>query len=93
MLGEKLGPILVEIEDTIFEFEANDGRPPEFDITAFRAGVKIFMTVLMDKIWKLQEEENMTLEDRCNMVEKVGAEIKDIIKTYTNIDTFELYND
>ncbi len=91
MIGQKLSPILEEIEMTLWEFEANREIKPEYTIEGFRAGVKIFMSVMVDKIFDLQENENMTLEDRLKMVEKVGGEIRKIVKVYTNIDTHELY--
>lgn len=91
MIGQKLSKILVEIEDTLWEFEANDGLKPEYTIDGFRAGIKIFMSVLMDKIWELQQDDNIDLQDRLNMANKVGEEIRKLIKTYTDIDTHELY--
>jgi hypothetical protein len=91
MIGKKLSPILVEIEDTLWEFEANRGIKPEYTNEAFRSGIKIFMSVLMDKIWELQENEKITLDDRIKMVEKAGADVRELIKTYTNIDTQDLY--
>ena len=35
--------------------------------------------------------ENIDMEDRINMANKVGEEIRKLIKTYTNIDCHELY--
>lgn len=90
-IGQKLSPILVEIEDTLLEFEAFNGEKPNYTIEGFRAGVKIFMSILIDKIWELQESENIDMEDRINMANKVGEEIRKLIKTYTNIDCHELY--
>jgi hypothetical protein len=51
------------------------------------------MSVLMDKIWNLQCNENMDMEDRVKMVEKAGNDIRNIIKIYTDIDTHELYKE
>lgn len=33
----------------------------------------------------------MSIEDRWNMAEKVGLEIRKLVKTYTDIDTIELF--
>ena len=90
MIGKKLSPILIEIEETILEFEANNGSKSEYTEEGFRAALKIFMSVLMDKIWELQENENIDIQDRLNMVLKAGKDIRKLIKTYTNIDTFDL---
>ncbi len=92
MIGKKLSPVLVEIEDTLWEFEAGRGIKPEFSSDGFRAATKIFMSALMDKIWELQVSEKLDIEDRMKMVEKCGADVRALVKTYTNIDTHEMYN-
>lgn len=91
MLGKKLSPILEEIEQTIWEFEANGGLKPEYTPEGFRAAIKIFMSVLMDKIWELQQDEIMDMEVRENMAFKAGEDLRKFVKTYTNIDCNELY--
>ena len=90
-IGEKISPILIEIENTLLEFEANVGMKPGFTNEGFRAGIKIFMCVMMDKIWELQSNENMDMQDRINMVQKVGDDVRKLVKTYTDIDTHEFY--
>jgi len=90
-IGQKLSPVLVEIEDTLWEHDLNVGTPPEYSIIGFRAAMKIFMSVIMDKMWELQANENLTMEDRTKMVEKCGADVRALVKTYTNIDTHDLY--
>ena len=91
MIGKKLNPILEEIEQTLWEFESMDGGKPNYNIEGFRGGVKIFMSVLMDKIWELQNDENIPMEHRLNMANKAGEDVRKLIKTYTNIDCHELY--
>ncbi len=91
MIGKQLSPVLVEIEETLWEFEVHSNLQPEYTTEGFRAATKIFMSVLMDKIWNLQSNENMDMEDRVKMVEKAGNDIRNIIKIYTDIDTHELY--
>lgn len=90
-IGQKLSPILVEIEDTLWEFETFNGQKPNYTMDGFRAAIKIFMSVVMDKIWELQEIENIDMEDRINMANNVGEEIRNLIKTYTDIDCHKLY--
>lgn len=92
MIGKKLSPILVEIENTLWESEANAGNKPEFTMDGFRAATKIFMAVMMDKIWELQSDETMDMEDRCRMVEKCGEEVRKVIKTFTNLDAHDFYS-
>ena len=90
-IGEKLSPVLVEIEDTLWEFEYNVGSKPSYTREGFRAAIKIFMSVMMDKIWELQEGEKIEMEDRIKMVEKLGQDVRRLVKTYVDIDTPDLY--
>lgn len=91
MIGEKISPILVEIEDTLWEFEANSAVKPEYSIEGFRAAIKIFMSVMLDKMWELQEEEGISQENREQMAMTCGKETKELVKRFTNIDTPDLY--
>lgn len=91
MIGEKLSPILVEIESAMIDHELNDGGKPEYTFDGFRAASRIFMTVLMDKIWELQKGEEMEEETRLAMVLKCGQDLRNLIKTYTNLDSYDFY--
>lgn len=93
MIGEKISPALEEIELLLCEFESNIGDKPNYSNGGFRAAIKIFMSAMMDKIWELQSDENMSMEDRINMVQKCGEDIRRIIKVYTDVDTQDLYKD
>lgn len=88
MIGEILSPILSEIENTLLE---SFGVKPNFNKEGFRAAVFIFQSVLMDAMFALQEDENMDLESREKMAESCGAEIRNLVKKFTNIDTNDLY--
>ena len=90
-IGEKLSPVLVEIENTLWEFECNIGSKPSYTKEGFRAAIKIFMSVMMDKIWELQEDEKIDMEDRVKMVERWGQDVRQLVKTYIDIDTHNLY--
>jgi hypothetical protein len=91
MIGKKLSPILSEIESALIEYELNINRPPEYTDEGFRASVKIFLSVMLDKMWKLQEDEGIDINTRADMAEKLGNELRNIIRVYTNIDTHDLY--
>ena len=91
-LGSKLTPILVEIENTLLDFEAYTGSKPDFGDDALRAATKIFSSVLMNKIYDLQENENMNMKDRENMAFWAGCEIRKLIKNCTGIETHNFYN-
>ena len=53
MIGEKLSPILEEMEGTLLEFEAEELGQPLYTEGGFRAAVKIFMSVVMDSLWNM----------------------------------------
>ena len=89
--GEELSPILSEIESAIWEYEYYDGSKPNYTEEGFRAAAKIFMSVLMDKMYELQESETIPLSDKMNMAHKAGEDQRKLVKTYTNLDTHELY--
>lgn len=90
-IGEKLSPVLSEIEDTLWEYEAQNLGNPKFTDIVFRSAIKIMMCVLLDKMWELQEKEDMDLSIRATMAGKAGNDFKNLIKTYTNIDTHKMY--
>ena len=91
MIGKKLSGVLHEIESALLEFEANVARPPEYTDEGFRAAVKIFMSAMLDKMWKLQENEDIDIDARADMATKLGNELRNIVRVYTNIDTHNLY--
>lgn len=91
-IGEFIGPTMASMEDALWNYEYYmPNTPYGFSHECFRAAVKIFTAAMMDKIWALQEEEGMDIEDRAAMAEKCGKDIRAFVKTYTNIDTHELY--
>ena len=91
MIGKQFSPILEEIENTLWEFEANSGLKPCYTDNGFRAGIKIFMSVILDKMWELQSNEDIDIKVREDMAQKAGEDIRKLIKTYTDIDTYNLY--
>ena len=49
------------------------------------------MSAMLDKMWKLQEDENIDINARADMAEKLGNELRNMVRIYTNIDTHSLY--
>lgn len=86
-LGEKLSPILEEIQDTLLE---NYERKPEFTMDGFKAALYIFQSALVDKMYSLQTTEDIPSDIKIDMAIKLGGELRDLVKTYCNIDTHEL---
>lgn len=92
-IGVRLSPILQSMEDVLWEWEFLNSGAPNYTDGGFRGAVKIFMSAMMDRIWKLQENESIEFKDRVAMVEKCGDDIRNLIKTYTDIDTHSLYKE
>jgi len=88
--SESINQSLIDIAD------AFDAAPDEaieainFTDESFRATIKIFSVAFFHKIWKLQEDENLDDDVREAMAEKCGSDLRQLIKTYTNIDTKKL---
>lgn len=86
---------------TELEFIANDilnqsanakfnEAKPEYSNRDFINTLIIFQTALMDKMFDLQQKENIDLQDRLNMATKCGNELRNLIKTYTGLDTHKI---
>lgn len=60
---------------------------PNYSEGDFMNIVVIFQTALMDKVWEVQEFDNMSVEERLVMCKRCGEELRKFIYTYTNIDT------
>jgi len=90
-LGETLSPILTELEDALWEMEATIAEKPCYTDKGFRGACKIFMSVLLDRMYELQIKENISQEDKELMATKAGEEVRALVKTYTGIDTHTLY--
>lgn len=88
-LGQKLSPVLAEIEDTLWEHEANVATPFEFTDEGFRGAVKIFMTALFDVMWKKQK--GMSRENRLKQAQEAGLGARLLIKQYTGINILDMY--
>jgi len=81
-------PILVDIETMLLR---KVSEKPNFDKASFRASIYIFQTALMDKLFDLQDKEEMTLQDRENMATQCGKDLRSLVKKYTDIDTYKLF--
>jgi len=88
-LGTQFSPILEEIADALLE---NYETKPEFTLEGFKAALYIFQSALMDKMYTLQTNEDIPNEIKMDMALKLGGDLRELIKTYCNIDTHELYS-
>lgn len=90
-LGVQISPVLVEIEMALWEMEFAVGEKPEYTDEGFRAAAKIFMSAMMDKMVNMQNSDKMSIDDRCKMATKLGSDLRQLIKTYADIDMHEAY--
>ena len=90
-IGQNLSPILEEIESALWEYEAQELGKPGFTDAGFRAAIKIFMAVLMEKMWLYQQGSAMSQEERVKQAAWLGSEINKLVKHVTGIDTKKLY--
>lgn len=89
-LGQKLHPLLYEIEMIILESMAYRVGRLHYPDKSIQAAATILMDVILDKMWEVQENDQMSQEDRNKMAEACGKEIRALIWKYTNIDTHKL---
>ena len=59
---------------------------PNYTNRDFMNAIIIFQTALMDKLWDNQDFDKMRFDDRINMAENCGKELRNFIFTYTNLD-------
>lgn len=81
------------IANDILEQNANakgNENKPNYSNRDFMNAIIIFQTALMDKMYDNQEYDNMSVEDRYNMAESCGNELRKLIHTYTGLDTHEI---
>ena len=91
-IGQKFSPILAEIEDALWDFEYyQPNERPDYSVFGVRAAIKIFMSVLLDKMWEKQQANLMPQADREKQAEEVGQEIREFFKKYTGIDSHLMY--
>ena len=93
MFGDKMSKVFEDIEETLWEIDAATLGPQNYTDKGFRGAVKIFSSVIMDRMWVLQEKEKMDLETRKAMAVKAGESIRNLIKVYTDIDPVNMYKE
>jgi len=87
--GKIMSPILLDVEVAVAEYGKIVGSKPNYEKYALRSAINIFVSVLMDRVWELQEKEEMDIETRNKMAKSCGEEIRRIVKIYTDLDTYD----
>lgn len=92
-LGEKISPVLEEIELALLEHqvgEISQHIPLKFTENGFKAGLKIFMDIIMDEYWKQVLKEGISQIDAELKAKEIGTDIRKLIRLHLEIDTFKL---
>lgn len=84
--------VLLDLEKAFWEREAERNEPSGFTEEALRASSKIFMSILMELMWKDQEKRMLSFEERCEQVERCGDDVKKLIDKYTGLDSTHMYD-
>ena len=94
MIGEKISPVLEEIDNACWDFKlAQPNTKPDFTTNGFRAAISIFMFAMMDKSFENMEIKGLTQAEANLESTKLGQELRQMVLQYTGIDTFDLYSD
>ena len=66
------------------EAKGNENKP-NYSNRDFMNAVIIFQTALMDKMY--DNQNGMSLDERMEMAERCGLDLRNLIHTYTGLDT------
>ena len=93
-LAKAISPIIIEIGDTLWDDNVmHPGEESGYTDEAFAGGLKIFMEILQEKLWEMEEINGTPQEDRVLHVERMAIELRMLIRRYTKIDTRKLYGE
>ena len=67
------------------EAKGNENKP-NYSNRDFMNAVIIFQTALMDKMYDNQNVMSMSLDERMEMAERCGLDLRKLIQTYTGLD-------
>ena len=69
--------------------KCNENKP-NYSNRDFINAIIIFQTALMDKMYDMQDNDGMSVDDRIKMAESCGLALRKLIYTYTGIDTHKI---
>lgn len=81
-IGDEISKVLEEVEVAIL---MHDDKI-DFTDMGLLAATNIFTSVLLSRLSDLQKNEKMELVDALVMAEKLGAEIRSLVKVYADVD-------
>lgn len=80
------------VSEILDENAIGNENKPNYTNRDFMNCLIIFQTALMDKMYDNQEYDKMSFEDRINMANQCGLDLKKLIHTYTGLDTHKIEN-
>lgn len=84
---------LEQIADDLLNQNADakgNENKPNYSRRDFMNATIIFQTALMDKMFDNQDYDEMSIDDRMKMAESCGLALRNLIHTYTNLDTHKI---
>ncbi len=79
-----------QLETIANELLQKEGVKPNYSNRDFMNAVIIFQTALMDKMYDNQDYDKMDLDNRMQMANQCGLDLRKLIHTYTGLDTHKL---
>lgn len=83
---KELEIIASDILDQNAEAIGNENKP-NYTNREFMNCLIIFQNALMDKMYDNQDYDDMNMKDRGDMATRCGLDLKQLIHTYTGLDT------
>ncbi|MBP9839974.1 MAG: hypothetical protein KBC44_03310 [Candidatus Pacebacteria bacterium] len=85
--GKNISPIFEELSDALWEIDAReDNEPYEYGEFALNHATKIFMSVIMDKLWTRMQAQDLEPEEMEALTIKLGEGLKQLIRDTLHID-------
>lgn len=84
--------IIEDLEVRFLTIASNDPQPRQVPNSCMRGAAQIFFSVALQKMYELQNNENMDLETRGKMVFEFGLKMIKLVKIYTNVDIKNLFD-
>jgi len=80
----------LQLETIANEILNNQDVKPNYSNRDFMNALIIFQTALMDKMYDNQDYDKMDLDNRMQMANQCGLDLRKLIHTYTGLDTHKL---
>lgn len=83
---EEIKSILQELESYFWLVRSSE----PYGNDAFRASIRIFLTLFAEKVAELAEHEGIDEKDGLEMAHRAGKDFAKLVKTYSGIEISEL---